>query len=65
VGAEVLVRVVETTSVDAPNERIHSEMPSTVKQYRKCLQDFSERLSEDERQELVKDLVADLDGKKE
>ena len=65
VGAEVLIRVVEATSVDLPYERHHSEMPSILEQYRKCLQDFGERLSEGERQELLKDLVADLEGKKE
>ncbi len=63
VGAEVLVRVVETTSVDPPNERRLSGMPTTLDQYRTCLRDFSERMTEDERQELLKELVADLKGK--
>ena len=65
VGAEILVRVVETTSVDPPSERHPSQMPTTLEQYRKCLQDFNERLTENEQQELLKELVADLEGKKE
>jgi hypothetical protein len=63
VGTEVLVRVVETTSVDPPNERVRSSMPTTLDQYRECLRDFSERMTEDERQELLKELVADLERK--
>jgi hypothetical protein len=63
VGAEILVRVVETNSVDPPNERVHSEMPTTLYQYRECLRQFSERMTDEERQELLKELVADLEGK--
>jgi len=63
VGAEVLVRVVETTSVDPPDVRVRSERPTTLDQYRDCLRDFSEQLTEDERQELLRGLVADLERK--
>jgi hypothetical protein len=63
VGAEVLIRIVEATSVDTPNKRFHCEMPTTLYQYRTCLQQFSEQMTEDERQELLKELVADLEGK--
>jgi len=65
VGAEVLVRVLESSSVDLPHNRKPSKRPTTLEEYRKCLQDFTERLSEGERQELLEELVADLEGKKE
>jgi hypothetical protein len=62
-GAEVLVRILETNSVDPPNERVRSERPTTLDQYRDCLRQFSEELTEDERQELLRELVADLERK--
>jgi hypothetical protein len=62
VGAEVLVKVVETASADPPNERVRSEMPTTLGQYRECLRQFSERMTQDERQQLIKELAADLEG---
>jgi hypothetical protein len=63
IGAEVLIRIVEATSVDRPNQRVHSDMPTTLYQYRACLQQFSEQMTDEERQELLKELVADLEGK--
>jgi hypothetical protein len=61
VGAEVLVRVVAAAAVDPPDERHRSERPSTLEQYRECLREFSERLTDDERQHLLRELVADLE----
>lgn len=61
VGAEVLVRVVEAAVVDPPEERYRSERPSTLEQYRDCLRQFSARLTGDERRQLVRELVADLE----
>jgi hypothetical protein len=61
VGAEILVRVVEAPVVDQPDEREHSEMPTILEQYRACLRDFSERLTEDERRQLQREVLADLE----
>jgi hypothetical protein len=63
VGAEILVRIVDSTSVDPPDKRVRSERPTTLQQYRECLREFSERLTEEERQQLLRELVADLERK--
>jgi hypothetical protein len=61
-GAEILVKVVEADSVDLdpPDQRYRSETPTTLEQYRDCLKQFTERLTEDERKQLQKELIADL-----
>ena len=63
VGAEVLIRVVEAPSVDPPEERHRSERPTTLELYRECLRQFSERLTEEQRQQLLRYLLADLNRK--
>jgi len=63
VGTEILVRVVEAISVDPPDERFYSERPTTMEQYRECLREFCERMTEEERLILVRQLVADLECK--
>ena len=61
VGAEILIKVVEAPFVDLPDERIRSERPTTVQQYRECLRQFSEQMTADERRLLLRQLVADME----
>ena len=60
VGAEILVRVVEAAAVDPANEQYSCEPPSTLEECRRTIQDFLEQLGEDERRQLLRDLVAQL-----
>ena len=60
VGAEILVKVVEADSAEPPDQRYRFEMPTTLEKYRDCLQQFTEQLTEDERQQLLRELIADL-----
>jgi hypothetical protein len=58
VGAEILVRVVEANSVDLPDERYREGTAS--EEYRGIFQQVTEQLTKDERQQLLKELIADL-----
>jgi hypothetical protein len=60
VGAEILVRVVEANSVDLPDERFREQRPTALEEYRAILQQFTEQLTKDERQQLLKELITDL-----
>lgn len=60
VGAEIIVKVVEADSVDPPDQRYRFEMPTTLEKYRDCLHQFKEQLTEDERQQLLRELLADM-----
>jgi hypothetical protein len=60
VGAEILVKVVEADSVDRPDQRVDLELPTTLEKFRECLQEFTEQLTQDERQQLLRELIADL-----
>lgn len=61
VGTEVLVRLVEAAAVDPADQRHRSERPTTLEQYRECLRKFGERLNDDERRQLLRELVAELE----
>ena len=62
VGAEVLVRVVEVSSVDPPAERVPSDKPGTRPQlYLDHLRELGTRMTPDERRELLRELIADLE----
>jgi hypothetical protein len=60
VGAEILVKVVEADSVDPPDQRWRAQTPTTLEQYRACLQGFAEQLTENERHQLLRELITDL-----
>jgi hypothetical protein len=60
VGAEVLVRVVEAATVDPPRERIRYEKKTCVDEYRQHLRECSRWLTPDERRQLLRELVAEL-----
>ena len=60
VGAEVLVRVVEAATVDPPSERIRHEKKTCVGEYRQHLRECSGWLTSDERQQLIRELIAEL-----
>lgn len=61
VGAEVLVRVVEADAVDPPGERQRADRPSVLEQFREYLRDLSQPLTGDERRQLLRELIADLE----
>lgn len=61
VGTEVLIRVVEADAVDPPEQRYRAERPSTLELYRERLRQYRERLTGDERRQLLRDLIADLE----
>ncbi|AWM38882.1 hypothetical protein GobsT_28890 [Gemmata obscuriglobus] len=61
VGAEVLVRVIDTDAVDPPEQRGRVEQRTQLEQFRECLRLFSERMSNDERRQLLRELVAELE----
>lgn len=68
VGSEILVRVVEATSVDPPDKRIRAKRRTTKKrttleEYRESLRELSEELTEDERRQLLRELIAELESK--
>lgn len=63
VGTELLVRVVEAAAVDPPDQRYRCDPPSTLEQCRASLAAFCERMTEDERRQLVRELIADLERK--
>jgi hypothetical protein len=60
VGAEVLVRLLETSIIDPPDERERHEKQACVDQYRQHLRECSGWLTPDERTQLLKELVAEL-----
>jgi hypothetical protein len=49
--------------VDPADKRVRFERPSTLQQFRECLRQFREWLTEDEGQQLLKELVTDLERK--
>jgi hypothetical protein len=61
VGTEILVRVAEATSVDPPDDRTRSERPTTPEQIRESLRDLCEELTDDERRQLLRELIAGLE----
>lgn len=63
IGSEILIRVVEAATVDPPDRRYRCDPPSTLEQCRVSLKSFCGRLTEDERRQLLRELVADLEGK--
>ena len=62
VGAKVLVRVIDTTAVDAPREHVHYEKETCVSEFRRNLQEMSGWLSPDERRQMIRELIAELQG---
>jgi len=60
VGAEVLVRVVEAATVDPPSQRTQREKQASLDVFRIQLQRLRRYLTPDERQQLLRELVAEL-----
>jgi hypothetical protein len=63
-GDELLVRLTESSVVDPPIRRISRapEGQEAINMYRTRLKMYSERLSEAQRRELVRELMTDLGG---
>ena len=59
-GAEVLVRVVEAAAVDPPDVRIRYDKETCVDEYRQHLRECSGWLTPDERRQMLRELVAEL-----
>lgn len=64
VGAEVLVRVVEAAAVDPPDERFRHEKRRGMDEYRELFRECAQDLSDAERAQLRRELVAELQGHK-
>jgi hypothetical protein len=60
VGAEILVKVVEASSVDPPDQRYRDDRATALEEWRGILQQITEQLTQDERQQLLRELIADL-----
>ena len=60
VGAEVLVRLVEVSAVDPPDERVRHDKQTCAAEYRERLRECGEWLTPDERREVLRELVAEL-----
>jgi hypothetical protein len=62
IGSEVLVRVTEAAEVDPPHKRSAGPAPSRTEQFRRHLQKLAAEMTDAERQELIRELVAELQG---
>jgi hypothetical protein len=60
VGAEVLVRVVEAKAADPPVERVPVDRPTALEECHRCLRECGERLTDEERRQLLGELIAAL-----
>jgi hypothetical protein len=62
IGAEVLVRVVEASVVDPPGRRYRLQGQSAIEEIREHLGDLVERTTEEERQQLLRELIQRLES---
>lgn len=62
VGAEVLIRVVETQTVEPPSGRTRYEKQTCVDEYRQHLRECSGLLTPEERRQLLQELIAELEA---
>jgi hypothetical protein len=62
VGSEVLIRVIETVATDPPRERVRFEKETCVSEFRRNLEELSGWLSPDERRQVIRELLAELEN---
>lgn len=62
VGSTVVIRVVEATEVDEPKSRARHDLGSNPAQYRSKLLQLGAKLTADERKQLLRELIAELEA---